>query len=88
MQATFNLSDGIMERLRREAGRRGITMSALVESALEQRLPPPPATPPRRPLHLPTWSGGQPRADIADREALYQILDDDLAGRDEFGRPY
>lgn len=82
MQATFNLSDGIRERLRREAGRRGITMSALVESALELRLPSP-ATPPRRPLHLPTWSGGPPQADIADREALYQFLDDDLSGKDE-----
>ena len=82
MQAIFNLSDGIMERLRREAGRRGITMSALVESALELRLPPP-ATPPRRPLHLPTWSGGPPRANIADREALYQILDNDSSDKDE-----
>ena len=81
MRATFNLSDGIIERLRQEAGRRGLPMSALVESALEQRLPPTPA--PRHPLHLPTWSGGQPHADLADRESLHQILDADPAGQDE-----
>ena len=41
MQATFELSGEILERLRREAERCGCPMSALVEAALQTALPAP-----------------------------------------------
>lgn len=47
MQATFELSGEILERLRQESARSGHPQSALVEAALQTALPAPaPATPP------------------------------------------
>ena len=78
MKTTLNIDDTVMQRLREEAARRGTTMSALVEAGLRRvlggntgiddgREPPPP---------LPTWKSGGLQVDIADREALYQKMDE------------
>ena len=78
MKTTLNIDDTVMQRLREEAARRGTTMSALVEAGLRRVLggntriddglePLPP---------LPTWKSGGLRVDIADREALYQKMDE------------
>src|SRR5438477_2427865 len=75
MKTTLNIDDTVMGRLRREAARQGKTMSELVEAALrllfqtakelkKKKLPP-----------LPTFDGGKPRVDIADREALYDFME-------------
>ena len=74
MKTTLNIDDSVMAELKREAARQGRTMSELVETALRlllraQRkraeLPP-----------LPTFNSGGMRVDIADREALYDAMDD------------
>ena len=73
MKTTLNISDVTMERLKREAARQGRTMSELVEAALRallqkrtvaQKLPP-----------LPEFHSGGARVDIANREALYDIME-------------
>ena len=37
MKTTLNIDDGVMSRLREEAARRGVTMSALVGSRIKAR---------------------------------------------------
>ena len=64
-----------MNLLRREAARSGRTMSELVETALRrllERRPEPGGLSP-----LPTFDGGGALVDVADREALYQVLEGD-----------
>ncbi|MEW6376311.1 MAG: ribbon-helix-helix protein, CopG family [Thermodesulfobacteriota bacterium] len=73
MKTTLNIDDSVMAHLKREAAKRGCTMSELVESALRLllrsqkksgNLPP-----------LPTFKSGGPLIDIADRDALYQAME-------------
>ena len=73
MKTTLNIDDTVMANLKREAARQGRTMSDLVETALRlllrsqrkrQRLP-----------DLPTFDGGEPLVDIADRDALYDAME-------------
>jgi hypothetical protein len=70
MKTTLNIHPSVMTQLRREAARRGCTMSELVESALRlllrrsktrTELPP-----------LPTFKSGGQLIDVADREQLYR----------------
>lgn len=72
-KTTLQIDDSVMAALRREAARRGATMSALVEEALRNLLrkrrkatclPP-----------LPVFHGGGALVDVADREALYQAME-------------
>lgn len=76
LKTTLNIDDSVMARLRREAARQNRTMSELVEAALrllfhsgqqqqrKKKLPP-----------LPTFRGGKPLVDIADRNALYDVME-------------
>jgi hypothetical protein len=73
MKTTLNIDDSVMALLKREAARRGCTMSDLVESALrllltakEEALPLPP---------LPSFKSGGAMVEIADREALYEAME-------------
>ena len=74
MKTTLNIDDSVMEKLKQEAARQKRTMSELVETALRQlfraqktqRTPLPP---------LPSFRGGEPLVDIADRDALYQAME-------------
>ena len=76
MKTTLVIDDTVMQRLREESAKRGVTMSALVEAGLRRILddpgPAPAALPP-----LPRWDSGGARVDIADRDALYALLDRD-----------
>lgn len=73
MKTTLNISDPVMRDLRREAQRSGRTMSELVETALRSMLA---ARRPREaPPPLPVFSGGKPRVDVANREALYGVME-------------
>jgi hypothetical protein len=73
MKTTLNIDDGVMSRLRREAARRGCTMSELVETALRLLLQ---ARPDRTSLPpLPTFRSGGHLVDIADRDALYHAME-------------
>jgi len=78
VRTTLEIDESVLQRLREEAGRRQTTMSALVDAMLRLGLAMPEATgtalnplPP-----LPTWRSGGFRVDIADREALHEVLDE------------
>ena len=79
MKTTLNIDDSVMGRLREEAARRGTTMSALVEAGLRRVLAEPSHAdtssaelPP-----LPSWNGGGELVDIADRDALYRVMEEE-----------
>jgi hypothetical protein len=76
MKTTLVIDDSVMRRLREEAARRGVTMSALVEAGL-RRILDEPGPGAEEPPPLPTWDAGGARVDIADRDALYELLDRD-----------
>ncbi len=73
MKTTLNIDDNVMAELKREAARRGCTMSELVESALRVLLKPRKKKPELPPL--PTFKSGGHVVDIADRDALYQAME-------------
>ncbi len=73
MKTTLNIDDTVMAQLKREAARQKRTMSEMVETALrmlfraqkkKKELPP-----------LPTFCSGGALVDIADRDALYQVIE-------------
>lgn len=73
IKTTLNISDATMREVKREAARRGQTMSDLVEAALrtlvepgrrEAKLPP-----------LPKFNSGGLRVNVANREALYSVME-------------
>lgn len=80
MKTTLILPDPLAAQLKREAGHRGMTMSALVEEALRRHLGAL-ATDPAPLPELPRWHGGL-RVNVADRNALYDVMD----GRSRAGR--
>ncbi len=73
MKTTLNIDDNVMAELKREAARRGCTMSELVESALRVLLKPQKEKPELPPL--PTFKSGGHVVEIADRDALYQAME-------------
>lgn len=73
VKTTLKIDDSIMSLLKKEAVRRGCTMSELVESAL--RLLFQSEKTPRKLPPLPKFKSGGPLVDIADRDALYQALE-------------
>lgn len=79
MKTTFDIDGGLMRRLREEAARRGMTPSALLEAGLMSVLAEPVACdkqsedlPP-----LPTWQSGGFRIDIANRDELYRVMEEE-----------
>jgi Arc/MetJ family transcription regulator len=73
MKATLDIDEKVLAELKREAARQGRTTSEMVEAALRLLLRAPRK---RMPLpELPTFDGGEPRVDIADRDALYDAMD-------------
>ena len=77
MKTTLNIDDVVMHRLREEAARRGTTMSSLVEAGLRRILfeQTEAASPPSELSELPSWRGGQPMVDIASRETLGNVME-------------
>jgi hypothetical protein len=74
MKTTLNISEATMREVKREAARRHQTMSEMVEAALRTivepeshggKLPP-----------LPKFHGGGLRVNVANREALYNVMGD------------
>ncbi len=74
MKTTLNIPEPVMERLRTEARRQGVPMSELVEVALRRMLDQA-AEPPAAPAALPRWDSGGYAVDVADRDALYHVMD-------------
>lgn len=76
MKTTLNIADSVMRELKEEAARRGTTMSALVEAGLRRVLSAPSAEAHPDSLEpLPSWDSGGFLVDVADREALDRVLD-------------
>ena len=73
MKTTLNIDDSVMALLKREAARRGCTMSKLVESALRLLLTAKEC--PRSMPPLPSFKSGGAMVEIADREALYDAME-------------
>lgn len=69
----------VMRRLHKEAARRQTTVSGLVDAALRRVLAEPvPRESGADALEpLPSWRGGQPLVDIADRDALYRVMEEE-----------
>ncbi len=73
MKKTFNMDDSLMSRLRQESARHWRTITELVERPLrlllrQQKF--------KNTLQeLPSFNGGIPRVNIANREALYDLMD-------------
>ncbi len=86
MKATFDIDEGVMQRLLEVATRKGTTVSALVEAAIKD-IPGVgfPVGPSLRPL--PTWPMGKPLVDISNREELYDRLEDWDKFRQLYGDP-
>ena len=75
MKTTLVIDDRVMRRLKQEAAKEGCTLSELVEAALRMLLD----TPKRRPRKLPplpVFDGGVASVDIADRDALYDAMEE------------
>lgn len=62
-----------MKRLKQEAAHRGTTMSALVETALRRLLDE--QGRPTTSAALPAFPLGRSRVDVANREALYELME-------------
>jgi hypothetical protein len=75
MKTTLIIDDRVMVRLREEAVRRGETISTLVESALRLLLEPSSTTIGELPS-LPSFDGGGALVNIADRDALYEVMEE------------
>jgi hypothetical protein len=73
MKTTLNIDETVMAEIKREAARRGQTMSELVETALRSLLQSR-KTPVERPP-LPTFNSGGALVDVSDRDALYQAME-------------
>ncbi len=73
MKTTLNIDDTVMDRLRRESARTGRTMSELVETALRHLLQRRSATTELSPL--PSFKSGGALVDVADRDALYRVME-------------
>ncbi len=76
MKTTLNLDDTVLDRLRREAARQGRTMSELLEAALRLffQLQDEPRDGEALP-ELPTFASGGARVEVADRGALYEVME-------------
>jgi hypothetical protein len=73
MKTTLIIPDPVFRDLKRRAAERNETMSALVAEYLVRGLRE--TRKPKRLFRIPTFSAGPPKVDVADREALYDLLD-------------
>lgn len=81
MKTTLNLNGQILEAARKRANQDGLTLTRFVEEALRMKLLAADAPRPPFRLELLTVKGTQPPdVDIADRRALYEVLDQDDRG--------
>ncbi len=75
LKTTLNIDDTVMARLRREAARQNRTMSELVEAALRLLFHPERRKPKEKLPPLPRFRSGKHLVDIADRDALYDVME-------------
>jgi hypothetical protein len=73
-KTTLNIDEHLMTRVKQEAVRQGRTMSEFIESALRLALQT--RAKPARLTPLPTFRGGQFRANVADRDSLLDFMEE------------
>jgi hypothetical protein len=73
MKTTLTIDDTVMKALKRKAAASGRTMSELVETALRMLLQN--SRSPADVPELPVFDGGRARVDIANRDALYDLME-------------
>lgn len=76
MKTTLDLDEHVLRKAREWVAREGISLTKLVEDALQVRLASARGGIARNPLQLETVAGEKaPNVDIADRDALYAVID-------------
>ena len=75
MKTTLNIDDTVMARLRQEAVRQKRTMTELVETALRLLFKANRQEQKRKLRPLPRFRSGGHLVDIADRDALYDVME-------------
>ena len=76
MKTTLNLNEQVLRQAKGRAARDGITLTRFVEDALRARLAAARGGKVPFRLRLETVTGdGPPNVDIADRDALYEVID-------------
>jgi hypothetical protein len=73
MKATLIIPDPVLRDLKRQAAKRGTTMSELATELLRKGLAARPK--PSRLAPLPSFKMGRLLVDVADRDALYDVLE-------------
>jgi len=77
MKTTLDIDDRLLARAKRHASAQGTTLRAVVEDALRARLAARPEATQRYRFSPPTVRGTRPpTVDVADRNALYDLLDE------------
>jgi len=84
MKTTLIIPDPVFRDLKRQAIERGATLSELAAELLRKGLAERPKSVRLPPL--PSFKMGPPRVNVADREALYDVLDAERDAR-LYGRP-
>lgn len=79
MKTTLIIPDPIFRALKRRAAERNETLSAFVTECLVRGLRD--ARKPGQPFRVPKFRMGPPKVDIADRDALYSLLDSEGGNR-------
>ena len=75
MKITLDLNDQVLRQAKRQAARARVTLAQLVEDALRARLEGARSGQPPYRLRLETVTGhASPNVDIADRDALYDVI--------------
>jgi hypothetical protein len=78
VKTTLNIDERLLTRAKALALRERTTLTAIVEQALRARLAPRPKSGSPSEFTLPTVRGtAPPNVDIADREAVFDLLDDE-----------
>lgn len=77
MKTTIEIDSRLLERAKRFATARGLTLRAVIEDALRARLAARPRGAAAYRFEPPVVRGSRPPAvDVADRNALYDVLDE------------
>jgi hypothetical protein len=74
-KTTLILPDQLMRELKRRAAQRGETLSAVVEDTLQRGLLAQGRATALAPL--PKHAMGRPRVDVADRDQLYRVIEEE-----------
>jgi len=77
VKATFDIDDRLMRELKREAAKRGCTVSELVEAGIRLVVKSKKAIPAKNIPPLPKFSMGGTLVDYADRETLYRAMEEE-----------